>query len=54
MAVQYCDYCNQYIDIDQECEHWTREAKCIKKLVEELEEDGKTEDEIDKILEEEL
>lgn len=30
MSIQYCEYCNIYIDLDYNCEHFDDDGECVK------------------------
>ena len=52
MGITYCDHCNRQIDDDWEAEHFTSSGDCVEQQTEKWQEQGKTESEIEKLLEE--
>lgn len=50
MAITYCDHCNQQIDLDYNCDHFTSNGDCVEQIVEQLEEEGLTPKQIEDYL----
>lgn len=51
MSMMYCEYHDKHIDTDWEAEHFDDNGDCVEKIVEDMKEAGKTDEEIEKYLE---
>ena len=46
MSILYCEYCHAYIDTDFYAEHFLADGECELEVVEKLQQEGLTDEEI--------
>ena len=50
MAIVYCEYCSEHVDMDYHSEHFNSDGECIENMINDLKENGLTDEEIDAVL----